>query len=269
LPTRLFVAPARKHPAARRPREPIEVMIVCRSELLLMGLERLLVREPGLIVFTYSKLPVPAAEAAGEPGLVAEEPPWPAVEGEAEAWSLAAEELRRRRAQPGAPPRVAVLSDRGVPDIAADCGAALASLADEVVLLSSRPDISDMLSAMGAGVRSFATEGEGPDVLVAAIRSAARRSVYLSRRILEPLVEWLAERERPAGQARRERENDLLRLLAEGRSTSEIADLLGIAPKTVRNRISKLYRRLGVHSRSAAVRLAEERGMLDPGDRGL
>jgi DNA-binding NarL/FixJ family response regulator len=262
------VAPARKQTAATGPREPIEVVIVCRSELLLMGLERLLVREPGLVLFTYAKLPVPADEddpqkAGPDEG----PPPWPAAES-VEGRPFSGEDLRARRARPGLPRRVAVLSDRGVPDIAADCEAVLGSLADEVVLLSSRPDISDMLSAMGAGVRAFATEGEGPDVLVAAIRSAARRSVYMSRRVLEPLVEWLAERERPAGRDRRAQENDLLRLLAEGRSTSEIAGLLGIAPKTVRNRVSMLYRRLGVHSRSAAVRLAEERGMLDPGDLG-
>jgi DNA-binding NarL/FixJ family response regulator len=243
-----------------------------------MGLERLLVREAGLLVSTYSKLPVPAGESADESreeaAVAAGEPPWPAIEGEAEDWPRPRGEDWSlsgglgRDARLGAPVRVAVLSDRGVPDIAADCTAALAYLADEVVLLSSRPDISDMLSAMGAGVRSFASEGEGPEVLVAAIRSASRRSVYLSRGVLEPLVEWLAERERPADVSRRERENDLLRLLAEGRSTSEIADRLGIAPKTARNRISMLYRRLGVHSRSAAVRLAEERGMLDPRDHG-
>jgi DNA-binding NarL/FixJ family response regulator len=260
------VAPARKQTAATGPREPIEVVIVCRSELLLMGLERLLVKESGLVLFTYAKLPVPAGEDDSmKVGTEQEPPPWPAAEG---VEDVRDEDLPARRARLGLPPRVAVVSDRGVPDIAADCEAVLASLADEVVLLASRPDISDMLAALGAGVRAFATEAEGPDVLVAAIRSAARRSVYVSRRVLEPLVEWLAERERPAGRVRREQENDLLRLLAEGRSTAEIAGLLGIAPKTVRNRVSLLYRRLGVHSRSAAVRLAEERGMLDPGDPG-
>ena len=232
-----------------------------------MGLERLLVREPGLVLFTYAKLPLPSAADDQAPVGVGEgrPSPWPAAEGLEYADD---EALPARNIRPGLPPRVAVLSDRGVPDIAADCEAVLASLADEVVLLSSRPDISDLLAALGAGVRAFATEGEGPDVLLAAIRSAARRTVYMSRRVLEPLVEWLAERERPARRARREQENDLLRLLAEGRSTAEIAGLLGIAPKTVRNRVSLLYRRLGVHSRSAAVRLAEERGMLDPGGAG-
>ena len=55
----------------------------------------------------------------------------------------------------------------------------------------------------------------------------------------------------------------LLRLLAGGRPTAEIAGVLGIAPKTVRNRASRLYRRLGVRSRAQAVEAAERRGLLD------
>jgi len=61
----------------------------------------------------------------------------------------------------------------------------------------------------------------------------------------------------------RRRDLELLRLLASGRSTAEIAASMGIAPKTVRNRSSLLYRRLGVRSRAQAVRIAEERGLLD------
>ena len=50
---------------------------------------------------------------------------------------------------------------------------------------------------------------------------------------------------------------------AGGHTTAEIAGVLGVAPKTVRNRSSLLYRRLGVRSRSQAVRVAEVRGLLD------
>jgi transposase len=44
---------------------------------------------------------------------------------------------------------------------------------------------------------------------------------------------------------------------------AEIAELLGIAPKTVRNRSSQLYRALGVRSRRDAIEAAERRGLLD------
>ena len=88
----------------------------------------------------------------------------------------------------------------------------------------------------------------------------------MGQRTMDLLVDWLAHKERaPTAQSTRERDATLLRMLAEGRTTSEIATALGIAPKTVRNRASMLYRRLGVRSRAAAVRLAEERGMLDGG----
>jgi DNA-binding NarL/FixJ family response regulator len=207
-------------------------MVVCRAELLLLGLERLLAQTQDVKVFTYSSVP---AEATG--GL--------------------------RSA-----PRVALLSDRQTRDAVSDCERLLELFADQVVLLSSRPDMSIMLGCMAAGARAFAMEGDRPEVLLAAIRSAARDRTYVGQRTLDLLVDWLAAQERARGaQARGSRDEDLLRLLAEGRSTTDIAERLGIAPKTVRNRTSQLYRRLGVRSRTAAVRLAEQKGLLDPTER--
>jgi DNA-binding CsgD family transcriptional regulator len=85
---------------------------------------------------------------------------------------------------------------------------------------------------------------------------------HMGPRLLSLLLDWeRGERRRPrtAGEAERE----LLALLASGHTTAEIAAVLGVAPKTVRNRSSLLYRRLGVRSRSQAVRVAEARGLLD------
>jgi DNA-binding NarL/FixJ family response regulator len=219
-------------------------MVVCRAELLLLGLERLLAQSQEVRVFTYSTLPT--------------DPPRASVEV-----------LGPARAGAGnGPPRVALLSDRQAHDVVADCERILESFADQVVLLSSRPDMSLLLGCMAAGARSFVMEGDRPEVLLAALRSAARDRTYMGQRTLDLLVDWLAAQERARGaQARGSRDDDLLRLLAEGRSTADIAERLGIAPKTVRNRTSQLYRRLGVRSRAAAVRLAEQKGLLDPGDR--
>jgi DNA-binding NarL/FixJ family response regulator len=220
-------------------------MVVCRAELLLLGLERLLAQSRDVKVFTYSALPT------DPPGMQPE--------------------LSGSRAHPGpkSPVRVALLSDRQARDVVADCERILAEFADEVVLLSSRPDMSLLLGCMAAGARSFVMEGDRPEILLAAIRSAARHRTYVGQRTLDLLVDWLAAQERARGsQARGSRDDDLLRLLAEGRSTADIAERLGIAPKTVRNRTSQLYRRLGVRSRNAAVRLAEQKGLLDQSDRG-
>jgi DNA-binding NarL/FixJ family response regulator len=220
------------------------VLIVCKAELLMLGLERLLSQAEDIKVYTYSRVPSYVRPSG----------------------------MRR---QPGggfrvqSPTRVALLSDRDNPEAATAAAELLDSVADEVVVLSSRPDMEVLVGCMGAGARGFVMEGDRPEVLLAAVRAAAQHRTYMGQRTLDLLVEWLAGQERTARQAGRSGADiDLLRLLAEGRSTEDIAASLGIAPKTVRNRLSKLYRRLGVRSRSAAVRLAEERGLLDPGDRG-
>jgi DNA-binding NarL/FixJ family response regulator len=228
-------------------REGIDVMIVCRSELLLLGLERLLVQAPDMTVATYVRVPAPPAETD-----------FPGEEREPRRVGRA----RGRRL------RVAIISDRQSKDVVGDCEVLLESFADEVVLLLSRPDVGHVLGCMGAGVRSFVMEGERPEVLVSAIRAAARRDTYMGHHTLDFVVEWLAEEHSGGRRSRRGKDMDLLGLLAEGRSTAEIAERLHLAPKTVRNRVSMLYRKLGVHSRGAAVRLAEERGLLDPADPG-
>jgi DNA-binding NarL/FixJ family response regulator len=215
-------------------------MVVCRAELLLLGLERLLAQASDIKAFTYSAIPKEA------PALHRESP------------------LGHGRGGSPLAPRVALLSDRQARDAVGDCERLLDSFADQVVLLSSRPDMSLMLGCMAAGARSFVMEGDGPEVLLSAIRAAAVSRTYVGQRSLDLLVDWLSAQERSRGaQARGSRDEDLLRLLAEGRSTNDIAERLGIAPKTVRNRTSRLYKRLGVRSRAAAVRLAEQRGLLD------
>lgn len=223
------------------PHEPIDVMIVCRSELLLLGLERLLSQSPDLAVRTYAKVPEPPAqpEAGGE------------------------DRPRKRRGL-----RIAIMSDRQSGDVVAECERLLDSFVDEVVLLLSRPNVDYMLACMGVGVRSFVMEGERPETLISAVRSVARQETYVGQQTLDLLVDWLAEGRSGESRRRRDKDRDLLRLLAQGRSTSEIAEWMQLAPKTVRNRVSTLYRSLGVHSRAAAVRLAEERGLLDPRDEG-
>lgn len=81
-----------------------------------------------------------------------------------------------------------------------------------------------------------------------ALSAGAAPAVVLPGR--EPVTRRLADRER-----------DLLRLLAKGRSTDEIARELFLSPKTIRNRLSELYAVLGVRNRAEAVAVAYELGM--------
>lgn len=58
------------------------------------------------------------------------------------------------------------------------------------------------------------------------------------------------------------RENEILLLSAQGASVRQIANSLGIAPKTVETQLSALYRKLGVHSRAAALGVARAHGLI-------
>jgi DNA-binding NarL/FixJ family response regulator len=119
-----------------------------------------------------------------------------------------------------------------------------------------------VLDCLAAGATGFVSEADPAQHLRAASSAAAVGEYHMGPELLRLLLDWQrAERRRPRSADRAELE--LLALLASGHSAAEIAGALGIAPKTVRNRSSLLYRRLGVRSRSQAVRVAEARGLLD------
>jgi DNA-binding NarL/FixJ family response regulator len=201
--------------------ETLAVALVCRPQLLRLGLERLLTAA-GCDVTSH---PVPFT--------------------------------------PPAPAAVGVLSERDLGDLETVCQEALGTLAHELVIVFRRPTPAAMLECLTAGVRGFAAEHDSPAELIEAVRAAARGEYRLAPGMLGLLLDWHRVQRQPRDQRARERDRDLLGLLAAGASTSVIADRLGIAPKTVRNRASLLYRRLGVRSRAEAVSVAEERGLLD------
>jgi PAS domain S-box-containing protein len=59
------------------------------------------------------------------------------------------------------------------------------------------------------------------------------------------------------------REHEVLAHLAAGCSTEQMAEMMGLAPATVRNHIKRLFRALGVHSRLEAVAVARREGLVD------
>jgi DNA-binding NarL/FixJ family response regulator len=60
------------------------------------------------------------------------------------------------------------------------------------------------------------------------------------------------------------RENEVLRLLADGLSNPQIAERLVLSPLTVNAYVRSIYTKLGVNSRAAATRYALEHGLVDP-----
>lgn len=122
-----------------------------------------------------------------------------------------------------------------------------------VIMLSSSDDVDDIVSSLDAGADGYILKDAEPDELVDSIRRCLAGEMPLSPAVRERLGEhgrW------PGGPPHLEltrRESQVLRLIAEGRSNSDIAHALGISDKTVRSHCSSLFAQLGVTSRTQAA----------------
>ncbi len=89
------------------------------------------------------------------------------------------------------------------------------------------------------------------------IRDLADGEIYLSPQAYQALAQ--ATRAQTEENPLTERELDVMRLAKQGLPNPQIAQALHITPGTVRNHLSAVYRKLGVHSRHEALQIAEER----------
>lgn len=127
-----------------------------------------------------------------------------------------------------------------------------------VLVLTMSADHDDARDAVRRGASGYVLKDSGPDEVLAAIRMVGAGGSAFSAGAAGAVV--VPGR---TGSSRRltDRERELLGLLAKGRTTDEIAATLYLSPKTVRNRLSDLYRVLGVANRAEAVAVAYELGM--------
>lgn len=115
-------------------------------------------------------------------------------------------------------------------------------------------------SALAAGCSVLLTKGRSISDLVATIRSAGSGDLTFPLEIVAERLSW-------RGTVRKEsltsRELEILRLLADGVGTRQVAGLLSLSCHTVRNHINNLMAKLGVHSRLEAVIEGQRLGLLD------
>ena len=122
----------------------------------------------------------------------------------------------------------------------------------KLILLTPEDGVSARIAALQAGASSCVQMScPGEDVL-AAIRSVARGQTMFTP---QDIAELLAQQRRNESQAARltAREREVLRLMADGTSSVELACRLGISYTTVRSHIRNLMAKLGAHSRLEAI----------------
>jgi DNA-binding NarL/FixJ family response regulator len=159
--------------------------------------------------------------------------------------------------RPGAGPASDVLVVAEGHGLKAGDGEAAAGRA--VVCLSDDPDAAARLAASGPPAWALLGPGAGGGELAAAVRAVHRGLVVLG----QPLAPgWFPSR--PAGERPRltPREREVLALLAQGLGNKQIAWELSVSEHTVKYHVSALYAKLGAGSRTEALRLGIERGLL-------
>lgn len=130
--------------------------------------------------------------------------------------------------------------------------------APAVVILTTFDRDVEILGAVEAGASGYLLKDAPPAEIVAAIRSAAQGQTVLSPELTARMVRVLRE---PRVRLT-EREFDVLRLLDTGASNREIAKTLFVTEATVKTHLVHLFDKLGVDSRSRAVAVARDTGLL-------
>jgi DNA-binding NarL/FixJ family response regulator len=126
-------------------------------------------------------------------------------------------------------------------------------------MLTSYSARVDVVRALEAGARGYVLKAGPPDELFRAVRSAAAGGVGLAPEIVGELVGQVVGLRTDLTQ----REVDVVRLMSEGHSNRSIAESLFLSEATIKTHLVRIYRKLGVDNRAAAVSEAARRGLLD------
>lgn len=134
----------------------------------------------------------------------------------------------------------------------------------KTVLLTQHEEEQYIHEALQAGVRGYVLKSQVASDLVHSIHQVSRGGFYLSPGVSQAVVEAYRTRsERPADPLS-SRERQVLQLIAEGRSTKDVASLLGISVKTAESHRSRLMQKLDIHETATLVRYAVRRGLVQP-----
>ena len=134
----------------------------------------------------------------------------------------------------------------------------------KVVLLTMHTENHYVLDALRAGIKGYVLKTKAAEELVQAIQEVSLGKLYLTPGVSEVVVQaYLAKTDLPP-EPLSLREREVLQLIAEGKTTKEVAVVLGISVKTAESHRTRMMEKLNVHETASLVRYAIKRGIVQP-----
>jgi DNA-binding NarL/FixJ family response regulator len=136
----------------------------------------------------------------------------------------------------------------------------------KVLILTMHKSKQYLYHAISAGAHGYLLKEDSDIELLAAIETIRGGGIYvpqsLSRELTKDMLRWRLESGKTIGEGLSLRETEVMRLIAEGKTNSEIGNLLSISPRTVENHRAHVLRKLNLKGTADIVRYAMEKGIV-------
>ena len=132
----------------------------------------------------------------------------------------------------------------------------------KVILLTMHTEDHLILESLRAGVTGYVLKTKAAGELVQALRAVCRGEMFLTQSISRTIVQAFLLKDDLPEKPISDRERQVLQLVAEGKTTKEIATLLGISVKTAESHRSNMMDKLDIHDTAGLVRYAVRKGII-------
>jgi DNA-binding NarL/FixJ family response regulator len=134
-----------------------------------------------------------------------------------------------------------------------------------VLMLSMHDDERYLFEALKAGASGYVLKREADQDLVGAVRAVGRGEAFLTNAAERSLIrDWMSDDTRGPAIPLTPREEEVVKLIAEAHTNSQIAEILHLSEKTVESHRANVLRKLGMRDRVELVRYAIRRGLVEP-----
>lgn len=134
----------------------------------------------------------------------------------------------------------------------------------KTIMLTMHTERQFILEGLRAGARGFLMKSHSAEELVQAIRETSRGGTYFSSEVARAAVEACRTNGDAPADPLTPRERQVLQLVAESKTTKEIAVFLAISVKTVETYRARIMEKLGIHETAGVVRYAIRHGVVQP-----